>query len=301
MVSKHKFGTAEYKLEKCKEEIDSAIKEVEKLRVDSFSIQKFEPITFGKSFSSGRIEGNTNRNPDYFVNWGSYSRFEPLNESHITRSVEAVQKWIEKVTPMVEEWHAENLPKIENNIQARQNAENFMRVLGIEQSYSKYKYATGRQKTGKWETERAGFLDDLDRQCKTSDGYETALKALEDLKKKTEEWAKNKRTEIAKIQKEKEKSDRQIRLVAKAMELAAKWDISSKDNDELISYVTDRAKEEYLKENFPNGTEVYLKHACDSCSEWTVGEYRCSCGNRRIYLHCEGNILDGFDAWPEAD
>jgi len=71
------------------------------------------------------------------------------------------------------------------------------------------------------------------------------------------------------------------------------------DDQSIIRYVNDHAKEKWTEENYPDGTELYLKHACYECSTWIVGERRCSCGNRRIYLEVDGNILDGFDAYPE--
>jgi len=69
--------------------------------------------------------------------------------------------------------------------------------------------------------------------------------------------------------------------------------------DQIIRTVNDYAKEKYLEENVPNGTEVYLKHGCDECSTYIMGEHRCSCGNRRISIVVEGNIIEGFDYYPE--
>lgn len=74
-------------------------------------------------------------------------------------------------------------------------------------------------------------------------------------------------------------------------------DLSAKD---IISIVDDHAKDEFRKENFPDGTEIYLKHGCDECSTYTVGDHRCSCGNRRIMMVVDGNLVEGYDCYPEA-
>lgn len=33
---------------------------------------------------------------------------------------------------------------------------------------------------------------------------------------------------------------------------------------------------------------------CDYCTDYTVGDRRCSCGNRRVCIEIEGNVIDGF-------
>jgi methylaspartate ammonia-lyase len=94
------------------------------------------------------------------------------------------------------------------------------------------------------------------------------------------------------------KADKQIRLVAKAMELAAKWGIKAETNAELIAMVTEKEIEHYRKAM--EGEVIDIK-CCDYCNSWTVGENRCFCRNRRMYLTIDGNIVDGFYHYPEAD
>lgn len=69
---------------------------------------------------------------------------------------------------------------------------------------------------------------------------------------------------------------------------------------DVYNVVNEFMEERWVQENYPDGTEVYLKHACDECSTWIVGERRCSCGNRRITLNVEGDFIKGFYAYPEA-
>lgn len=69
---------------------------------------------------------------------------------------------------------------------------------------------------------------------------------------------------------------------------------------DVINVVDEHAKDEYRKQNLPDGTEIYLKHGCDECSAHTVGDHRCSCGNRRVMMVVEGNLIDGYEHYPEA-
>jgi len=55
--------------------------------------------------------------------------------------------------------------------------------------------------------------------------------------------------------------------------------------------------ETYIAENYPDGDIVTID-CCDDCNEWTVGQHRCSCGNRRMYLQWDEDC--GF-AYPCAD
>jgi hypothetical protein len=49
-------------------------------------------------------------------------------------------------------------------------------------------------------------------------------------------------------------------------------------------------------EEYPNGTEVEIDDNICECASWTVGENRCSCGARRIYL----DVIDDM-VFPMAD
>lgn len=91
------------------------------------------------------------------------------------------------------------------------------------------------------------------------------------------------------------------KLLIKSIEYATEQNINIEDlnQKEIISTVSEHAKEKYLKENLPNGTEVYLKHGCDECSTYIMGEHRCSCGNRRICIEVEGDLIEGFTYYPE--
>lgn len=91
------------------------------------------------------------------------------------------------------------------------------------------------------------------------------------------------------------------KLLIKSIEYASlnNIDIEDLNTDQIVRTVSEYAKNKYLEENVPNGTEIYLKHACSECSTYIMGERRCSCGNRRISIVVEGDIIDGFYYYPE--
>jgi hypothetical protein len=84
----------------------------------------------------------------------------------------------------------------------------------------------------------------------------------------------------------------------KAIELNI--DISKYDKmEDFYRAVNDMAIEKYIEEYYPDGAEVNIK-CCDECSTWIVGEHRCSCGNRRMYLESDGDIVNGLYVYPAA-
>jgi len=106
----------------------------------------------------------------------------------------------------------------------------------------------------------------------------------------------------AKEQKAKEKEDilekYKIHLLQKGKEL--NLDISNYSSIDLyFSDIESTLKDKWAKEKYTDGIEIYID-CCDFCSSWTVGEHRCSCGNRRMSLIIEGDSLNGFYAYPEA-
>jgi hypothetical protein len=92
------------------------------------------------------------------------------------------------------------------------------------------------------------------------------------------------------------------KLLIESIEYAIKHEIDIEDLSpkEIISIVDEHAKNKYLEENVPDGTEVYLKHECYECNTYIMGERRCSCGNRRISIIVEGDLLEGYYHYPEA-
>jgi len=66
----------------------------------------------------------------------------------------------------------------------------------------------------------------------------------------------------------------------------------------FLTAVEDAAKSAHMAREFPEGTEVAFD-GCE-CGQWTVGNCRCSCGNRRVSLEIDGDVVTGFYAYPVA-
>ena len=45
--------------------------------------------------------------------------------------------------------------------------------------------------------------------------------------------------------------------------------------------------EQWMAENYPNGTEIGIDDNICECESYTIGEQRCECGNRRISAYPE--------------
>lgn len=98
------------------------------------------------------------------------------------------------------------------------------------------------------------------------------------------------------------KQKKNSELFIKSMEYAIKnkMDIEGMDEEDIVKTVHERAKEDFISNELSEGTEIYLNHECDFCTKYIMGEGRCSCGNRRIGISVEGNIVEGFIYYTEA-
>ena len=67
---------------------------------------------------------------------------------------------------------------------------------------------------------------------------------------------------------------------------------------DFLSAISGAAKTRWVESNYPTGTAMDFD-GCEYCSEWAVGERRCSCGNRRVSLCVDGDPVIGFHAYPE--
>lgn len=100
----------------------------------------------------------------------------------------------------------------------------------------------------------------------------------------------------------KQEADKQNKLLIASIQYATEHNVNIEgyESEAIIRTVDDYAKERYREKNIPDGTKIELKNECYDCSTYIVGEHRCSCGNRRIGMTVEGNIIDGFYHYPEA-
>jgi hypothetical protein len=92
------------------------------------------------------------------------------------------------------------------------------------------------------------------------------------------------------------------KLLRKSIEYAIKQSINvdGLSDKELINLVNEHASENWMHENYPEGTEIGFSYGICGCETGFIGQRRCSCDNRRILAYPEGNILDGFYLEVEA-
>lgn len=184
-------------------------------------------------------------------------------------------------------------------IELTKQIESFCKSLGL----GTYKRNNSGKITGT-HTEFKALLKQLDIKCRTS--YSNKPSYME-IKVGDEKFRYHtspcKITEVVNYARQKlEQKQKDLinknKELALAISLAGKYNISIEDPD-LIDKVTELERQEFIKNNYPNGTELSID-CCSECSSWTVGEHRCSCGNRRIYLEVDGSI-NNFYANPCAN
>jgi len=105
----------------------------------------------------------------------------------------------------------------------------------------------------------------------------------------------------SRIESMKSQARKQNSTLRKALVLCDKHgiDFDNLSDEEVIAQVTSLEEEIFVKENYPDGTEMGAP-GCDECDTWIVGDNRCSCGNRRMSIIVDGDLKDGFYAYPEA-
>jgi len=70
------------------------------------------------------------------------------------------------------------------------------------------------------------------------------------------------------------------------------------DNTKTVNLVDEILRKEFVENEFAKGD--IIDAPCDECGEWEIGSHRCNCGNRRISLTVDGNIIDGYYGYAEA-
>lgn len=157
----------------------------------------------------------------------------------------------------------------------------------------KYK-RKGLKKTQYYTTEYAKFFEALKNKIGKQFGNKPDLNKLKYNKedydcgfylKTLVEKVKYFKSQIQADQNDKKAKDMEYRL---AISLAPKYGISL-DDEMLLEKVREADKEQYIKEHFPDGTEMDISF-CDGCETWHVGSHRCSCNNYRCYLQVDGSI-----------
>ena len=131
--------------------------------------------------------------------------------------------------------HAANAPALENNAQVSARLRLLMTNIGIPESTAHYGYATPRARKMTRTVTEAGYLADLRTHCKMTDGYDVAVKLLEEFEKRIGEYE---RAESAKAQteaREREARQEQSRKNRLLETLAARYDCTDIDAQEVLA------------------------------------------------------------------
>lgn len=246
MKNDYPYDSVEWRLESAKEEIDKALGQVKKFRAEAGSIAKVPVITIFGAYGE-KIQGYKSSFENY-LDWNYYWGFDSTKKEHIQRCYDAAIKWIEGARVKVEELHTQNLPILENNKAVAQKIRDFMETCGIKASYSVYE-TVGRKKDKQLVTKNAGYAADIGRECRLDDNYEIALRQLKKHEEDAGQWKEKLLAAIDKKERDKEKSDKELLLLAKSLELANKWGIKYNDNSDLIFKVQNRAEQEYCEKS----------------------------------------------------
>lgn len=71
-------------------------------------------------------------------------------------------------------------------------------------------------------------------------------------------------------------------------------DILNLNKEEIVQKVEDFLKDRWMKTAYPDGKTIDIDDNYCECETYTIGDRRCSCGNRRINAYVEGNCLGGY-------
>jgi len=296
-----KYGTLEYRLEKLQEALNEATSAAKVLREEKGQILEIPKIVSAKnSLFASKL--NDLEYPscleNYYGTYGSsWNRFDATNEKSVNDCLRKAEERLNLVLSVAEKRHKENQSAIENNKKCRENIFNFLKSFGL--STTKYvEVRGGRNPKKDWVP--CSYIGEINDQIPISDGYDGYVSLVksrfESIKKEAEAFLKK----IAAKKLEDERKLQESKASAEAIIYCQNNNISTEgfSLEQIVDIAEAHEKDKWVAENYPDGKTI--KHSCcDNCSEWTVGEHRCSCGNRRMNLIVEGKGLNRY-AYAEA-
>lgn len=285
MKSEFKYGSPEYHLDEAKEAIEKAQKLVTIEKQNFGEIQTLE------------VWKSPLKTLDSYGTSGYYNRFDKTKRHDVEKAYKNAIEATEKALEEIEAIQKRNEPLIEINKKVRENISNIMGLAGIPKTYSKWE-TPPRKRKAEWVTHSSGWAQDLERLVHINDNSNLWKRSVEDSKRRYTEQRDQYLFNINKLEKEKAAEDKKVLKAAAALNFAEKHGLKAEDGIDIISLVEEKAEELWVKENYPEGTE--MSGGCQECDTWNVGDYRCSCGNRRVQLTVEGNFYDGFYAYAEG-
>jgi len=286
MTTKYKYGSPEYLIEEAKKELDKALVLVLAHKQEFGEAQPLEDFK------------TSLRNLEYYYSYGYYRpTFDKGNKDHIEKAFEKAKAAAEEELKFIEGIKERNAPKIEANKKLRENISKIMTLAGIGETFSKWEKPP-RKKNFESVKYSSGYTQDLQRVAPIVCNAVTWTGRVKDILQGYIDTRKKLIADIEKAEKEKASKDTELLKLAAAINLAKEFGIEYKDNDELLEKVNSAAQVKWISENYPYDT--HLEGGCQECESWSVGDPRCECGNRRIYLEVEGDFLTGYSAYPVA-
>lgn len=270
--------------EKMNEERGKIMEIPNKVQQSGWPSAKDEKLNFGSRLTS------------HFSS-SAYRTFDPKNEKHIQEALKNAETRHPICLAEAEKLHTLNIPIIENNQKCRKNIINFLESYGIRRT--KYVNQTVRRQTKRVEVS-CEWATEINSQIPIDDGYSSYVSEIKSSMEQIKKDAQTYLTEIAKIKAIEDKKLSESKELAEAILFYKEknWSTENLSSQEILDYVENYRRDKWIKENYPDGTE--MNHSCcDTCSSWTVGEHRCSCGNRRMSLIVEGS-KDSYYAYAEA-
>lgn len=192
-----------------------------------------------------------------------YTYTEPTKERIATRAMQELEAARAKDVAA----HEANIPALQNNIAVAQRVEALMKEIGMPTKYSE-RDRNSRARYPKTITHEAGYITDLRRECKTDDGFASATRTYEDLKRRYEAYA--------------EEGKREAETAARERERAAQAEIEKRKADMELATIL-------LRYSLPveSTWREVLDHLCDkdqrlalavamlqTRQDWNEGPYR---------------------------
>lgn len=299
-----KYGTLEYRLEKLQEALNEATSAAKVLReekgqimpmVRSFNANRISIFSFSKEYEELEYPSSLE---NFYGNYGStWNRFDKTNETHVTNCLKKAEDRLAVVLETAAKYHAENLPIIENNKKCRQNIFNFLKSYGLnENKYAEVK--GGRNPKKDWIP--CAYIKEINDQIPVSDGYDNYVSTVKSRFESMKKYAETYQKEITAKKREEEQKLRESKEAAEAILYCQNNGIVTENLSiqQIVDVAENHEREKWIAENYPNGRTI-SHSCCDYCSEWTIGERRCSCGNRRMNLVVEGKGQNRY-AYAEA-
>lgn len=72
-----------------------------------------------------------------------------------------------------------------------------------------------------------------------------------------------------------------------------------KTREEAIAAFEAQAGDDFIEFDGQNCND-FLDDDADECAGWQVGERRCDCGNRRVFIDTDGDDVKGYYAYAVA-